>query len=52
MKHEVHSPNVGTYTTLTDAFSKVRFMDQVDDLYNEMVQEGCILLMKPFLVTL
>ena len=40
MKHEGHSPNMVTYTKLIDAFSKVRFMDQVHDLYNEMVQEG------------
>ena len=40
MKHKGQSPNVGTYTALIDAFSKVGFIDQVHDLYNEMVQEG------------
>lgn len=41
MKQKGHSPNVVTYTTLIDAFSKVRLLDQVRDMYNEMVREGC-----------
>ena len=41
MKHKGNSRNVVTCTTLIYAFSKVRLMDQLHDIYNEMVQEGC-----------